>query len=180
MDRLLKNYIAPFFYEFEEIKAIVDSEQEEFNNLNINLRQVLNNAFILETNEYGIERYEKMLKIVPKGTDTLQDRQFRVLTKFQNALPYTLRYLENAVSTLCDGVYTMEVDYDNYTLTIKIGLSKQKSYDEIVKLVNEVVPANIISIVDYLYNKYLDYEDKFTYSEMAVYTYKELRESEAI
>ena len=176
MDRLLKNYIAPFFYDVKEIKEIIDSLQEEFNIIGTNAEQSLNNMFILSTDEDGIARYEKITGIIPKGTDTLQDRQFNVLSKFQNKLPYTDEYLKNTISLLTNNDFEINIDNDNYEVTVKIGLSAQKQFDTINQLLKDVIPANMLISLNYLYNKYSKYEGLYTYGEMAEYTYKGLRE----
>lgn len=51
--------------------------------------RTLANMFIETADEYGIKRYEDMMDIVPDEEDTLDTRRFRVLTLWNDYVPYT-------------------------------------------------------------------------------------------
>ena len=84
-----------------EIKALINTENDDLNSLSAALALYLNNTFVDSADEYGIGRWESILGILPKLTDTLDERQFRVLSRINEQLPFTLRSLEQQLSTLC-------------------------------------------------------------------------------
>ena len=100
-----------------EIKALMHTENSEMNLLSTALALYLNNTFVDSADEYGIGRWESILHILPKLTDTLDERRFRVLSRNQRAASFTLRSLEQQLSTLCgpEG-YTVELFHEQYLL----------------------------------------------------------------
>ncbi|MFQ7027103.1 MAG: putative phage tail protein [Acutalibacteraceae bacterium] len=70
-----------------EIKALINTENSEMNLLSAALALYLNNTFVDSADEYGIGRWESILHILPKLTDTLDERRFRVLSRINEQLP---------------------------------------------------------------------------------------------
>ena len=87
MDRLLIDYLPPVLQGVREFGMIMDIEQEEISRLWGAIEAALNDQFIQVATEYGISRWESILGIVPKGTDTLDDRRFRTLTLLSDQRP---------------------------------------------------------------------------------------------
>ena len=90
MDRKLINYLPYVVRDYAEFQGITGAEQPEFENAWAAVDDLLNNQFIKTAGNLGLSRWEKILGISPKGTDTLDDRRFRVLTRLNEELPYTL------------------------------------------------------------------------------------------
>jgi hypothetical protein len=90
-DRLLIQYLPDVLKDVREYQALMFSEQPEFSALYTQISGLLNNQFVETSDEYGVKRWEKMLKIVPKSTCTLDERKFNILSKFSERLPYTYR-----------------------------------------------------------------------------------------
>lgn len=90
MDRKLINYLPYVVRDYAEFQGIAGAEQPEFENAWAAVDDLLNNQFITTAGNLGLSRWEKILGITPKGTDTLDDRRFRVLTRLNEELPYTL------------------------------------------------------------------------------------------
>ena len=90
-DRKLIHYLPPFVQEYVEIQEIMKTEQHETDLLWIATEGVFADQFIQDATINGVSRWESMLGISPKGTDTLDERKFRVLSKLNQELPYTLR-----------------------------------------------------------------------------------------
>ena len=81
--------IPPVIENIEEIKAIYDAEEKVGQQLENEIRDRDLDTCIRTSTEYGIARREKILKIQPQNTDSLEDRKFRVLTKWYDDCPYT-------------------------------------------------------------------------------------------
>lgn len=175
-ERKLIDYLPHFMQEYFEMQKIMEAEQPEFDQVWIESENVLSDQFILDANEYGVKRWESMLKVTPKDTDSLDERKFRILTKLNQELPYTLVRLKEALTTLCgaDG-FSIDLQATNYHIVIKLALINENNYEEVVDLVTKMVPANLTYLVQIMYNQHIMLMP-FTHAELAAYTHKQVRE----
>ena len=79
MERKLINYLPYVVRDYAEFQGITGAEQPEFEAAWAAAEDLLSNQFIKTAGNLGLSRWEKILGITPKGTDTLDDRRFRVL-----------------------------------------------------------------------------------------------------
>ena len=68
----LISYLPPFIAEYKQVSRTLEAENPEFRIVWEAANRVLYNEFIATADEYGIGRYEKMLKIYPSKEDTLE------------------------------------------------------------------------------------------------------------
>ena len=94
MGRKLINYLPEVLRNYREFQKIFEAEEPEFENSQNELSKVLKDFFVEDASERGVRRWEKVLKITPKATDSLEDRKFKILSKLVKRLPYTHRILE--------------------------------------------------------------------------------------
>ena len=131
--------------EFRQISAVGD---EELSALRGELSDLIADNFIATLTERGCERWERMMGISPKATDDLAVRRFRILSKFNEELPYTFRGLLRQLSVLCgEGGYSAEVDYGNYSLKVLVALTASNQFEEVQRLLERVVPANMTIVL---------------------------------
>ncbi|OSA89563.1 UNVERIFIED_ORG: hypothetical protein B2H93_15995 [Clostridium botulinum] len=177
MDRQIdiSNYVPKILQEFKEFKTVTNTENPEIKLLWSTLEDAFNDQFINDATENGVKRWESILKIVPKGTDSLDFRKFRIITRLNERLPYTYRLLEQQLTTLCgkDG-YHLELKNKEYTLIVKIALTAKSNLDDVGDLLNRTVPANIVIDLSLLYNQQLTLS-KYTHKELSAYTHNNLR-----
>lgn len=175
LDRNLIDYLPPVLKEVREFKLIFQSEQPEIADLWGSIDNALNDQFVIDATEYGVGRWEKILGIVPKVTESLDSRKFRILTRLNERLPHTVRVLEQQLETLCgkDG-YIMDLNENKYRLEIRIELSKKRVLEEITSFVKRIIPANLILIVDLEYNKHCTFSGH-TYEFLKRYTHEQLK-----
>jgi len=168
-------YLPGVIKDIKEIQAHATAEYPELSSLWVANENAYNDQFLYLMTENGIKRWEKMLKITPMGTDTIEDRRFRIINRLNAQLPYTYRMLEHHLVQMCgENGYTMNYDAATWTLVIKIALTSKKQFDEILQLVNQMVPMNIILDYDLLYNSH-SVLSAFTYGHLANYSYGALR-----
>lgn len=110
MERQLIKYLPYVVRDYPEFQGITGSEQPEFERAWGSADDLLNNQFISTAGSMGLSRWEKILGITPKGTDTLEDRRFRIMTgsmkNFRTPIPRC-----GTSETLCGaGNYSAEVD----------------------------------------------------------------------
>jgi hypothetical protein len=143
--------------------------------LNTAIEDLYKDQFI-STTEKAIQRYESMLGIIPKGTDTLEDRRFRILALYNKQLPYTRIVLEQNLTTFCGkNGYKLFLDYSSKVLTVKIALTAKSMYDTVKSYLEGVVPMNLIIDLILLYNQYKLLK-QFTHKQLNEFTHKQLRE----
>ncbi|MCX7715050.1 MAG: YmfQ family protein [Clostridia bacterium] len=169
-------YLPPFLQVVTEFMEIAESENPEFDTLKSYKADVLNDQFLADATENGISRWETILGITPKGTDTLDDRRFRVLANLNKNLPYTYTTLVQQLINLCgENGYTVSVDNANYLVTVKIALSSKSMYDEVNKLLVKMIPANMLIDLDLLYNTWAKVKS-YTWGHFKTTTWRDLKD----
>lgn len=159
--------------EFKEIARVVDKEvgklQEAINN-------ALKDRFIRELTIVGITRWEGILKITPKGTETLDDRRFRIAARLFDELPYTLIVLKEKLALSCgkDG-FKVNLENTKYKISIKVELSVKHQVEEIKKVLAKMIPANMLQYVELIYNQHQTFY-KYTHAELKNRTHYSMRE----
>ena len=169
----------PIMRELKEFQKIAEIEGSLFEQLEQEIEDLVNDQFIQTATEKGIARREKMLKISPFVDDTLETRRFRVQSVWNDKLPYTYRVLLERLDNLCgpDG-YVMELNAGEYSLSIKIELTKKRMFDEVVRITRQMVPANIVITVELRYTQHFTLAN-YTHGQLSQYTHYQLR-NEAI
>lgn len=175
MNRRLINYLPFIIRDYAEVQGITESQQPEFEQAWKSAEDLLDNQFISTAGNMGLSRWERILEIIPKGTDTLEDRRFRILTRINEELPYTIPQLRNILETLCGaGNYSAEVPEGTYNLVVKVGVAAKKNFSDVEALLDRVVPQNMIVNLSQLYNTHAEV-GLFTHEQLAAYTHDHLR-----
>ena len=112
--------------------------------------------------------------MTPKSDDTLEDRIFRCLTKWNVCLPYNYAFLERKLKELCGTEYAIDFDIPGQTMIVKIGIAQKNQYDSVVDILEEIVPCQIVLDISLLYNQHLTLA-KFTHAQLAKFTHTQLR-----
>jgi hypothetical protein len=113
---------------------------------------------------------------VPQDTDTLDERRFKVLTRINTQLPFSVRRLRQQLATLCgENGYKLEVGGGKYTLSVKVALTAKRNQQAVEGLLADIVPANMVCTTSLLYNQHADLT-RFTHAQLALLTHFEIRE----
>ena len=176
MRKKLQDYLPPILLKTYEFPLLCDTEQPEIDRLHDAADAVLDAQFLSTAGEYAIQRYEKIFGITPMDTDTLDERRFKVLTRINTQLPFSVRRLRQQLETLCgaDG-YKLELDGDRYTLTVKVALTAKRNQQAVEELLADIVPANMVCTTSLLYNQHADLT-RFTHAQLALLRHFEIRE----
>ena len=174
-DRKLINYLPLFMQKYTDIQKVMEAEQPEIDSAWTATENALADQYIHEATENGVSRWESMLGIPSKGTDTLDERKFRILARSNQELPYTFRKLEQFLTILCGANgYFIELDPANYNIQVKLALTSANNYQDVVDLLTRMLPANMMQTVSILYNRH-DMLNQFTHAELSAYTHDDLR-----
>lgn len=176
MDRNLIDYLPQVLKEVKELKLIFQTEQSEVAELWVSVANVLNDQFVIYSTEYGVSRWEKILGIVPKATESLDARKFRILTRLNEQLPYTITTLKQRLEALCgsDG-YSINLQNENYTVEVKVNLTAKSNFDDVNALLHRVIPANMIIDLKLIYNTW-EVIKGFTWGYLKTKTWGEIKE----
>lgn len=176
MRKKLQDYLPLILLKTYEFPLLCDTEQPEIDRLRDAADAVLDAQFISTAGETAIARYEKIFGITPMDTDTLDERRFKVLTRINTQLPFSVRRLRQQLATLCgeDG-YKLELDGGKYTLTVKVALTAKRNQQAVEELLADIVPANMVCTTSLLYNQHADLT-RFTHAQLALLTHFEIRE----
>lgn len=116
-------YLPPFLQEFKENRETLEAENPEFVLAWNGADRVLKNEFIDTADEYGISRFEKILKITPQPNDTLASRRRRVLFRWFNKLPYTLKNFLERLKEICgESDFTVIKEFLRYRINLQIQI----------------------------------------------------------
>lgn len=140
----IKEYWSPVVSETLEFKVIADAENPEFNYLWEKIYGLVDEYFVKSASEYGVSRMEKLLKIVPLSSATLDERKDTIIWKMNLRLPYTMRFLKNILASMVgEENRIVEHDNDTQTLTVKIkeGLTDM---GQLRKDLEKIIPQNLI------------------------------------
>lgn len=173
--RSLIKYLPLYMQEYAEIRQILSADQDAIDATWDSVDSIWDNQFIEYASEVGVKRWEKMLNITPKATDTLPERRFRVMTKLQSDTPYTFLKLNEKLTTLCgEGGYSIYLVPNDYYIEIKLGLGNKNMLDDVDQILKEMIPANMLKNITIMYNTHAVLSE-FTHSTLHGYTHEELR-----
>jgi len=176
LERLLIDYLPNFLKEAYEYKEIMATEQPEFILAWKKATQAKDDQFLQTLTLSGIERWEKMMKIQHKYTDSIEDRRFRIYLRMLEKPPYTYEYLVEKLKNICGkGGYYINLDTDNFYLEIRLSLHRKNNIEDVRELLDRILPANIKLFLDYMYNKH-EQLTVYTHRKLGKSTHEQLRE----
>lgn len=153
LDRKLIDYLPPVLQQTREMQAVMEGEQPAVAGLWDAWKTVLDALFVRYANEQGLARWERMLGIRPRGTDSMKVRRVAVLARLNEQLPFTERTLRLMLDGVCGpGGYTLEIIYREYRVFVRVHLWEKRAMDEAAALLGRVVPANMVIDLGLRYN----------------------------
>jgi hypothetical protein len=171
--RPLINYVPDVLKDVLEYQALMFALQLEISNLFRGIENALDDQFVVSATEYGVKRWEKILKISPKATFTLDERKFTILGRLSEQLPFTYRMLVKMLTQLC-GENAFEALIVGYDLSVKLELKVKNNFEDVEKLLARVVPANMVITVTIRYNQQ-DVLGQKTHRQLHEFTHYQLR-----
>lgn len=140
----LIQYLPPKVQAYYEMQKITAAENPEFQMLWDVNEQIRNNIFILTATEEGLTRFERIIGLFPAESDSFETRRTRILSWWNNEPPYTIRYLLGMLNIITGGNFEVITDFDEYELEITTYIGEQGVIDELLNLINTVIPANLV------------------------------------
>lgn len=145
----LVSYLPQFLQEYKELDATLEAENPEFIMVWRAADRTLQNEFIESADEYGIARFEKIMKILPSTEDTIESRRARVKSKWFDMIPYTLKMLITKLIALCGNTdFTIAKDYSGYRIEIMTHLGLFGQVEELERIMKEMIPCNMVVVLE--------------------------------
>lgn len=172
----LKGYLPEVLKDVQEMRAIMETETPEVQALWQACEDCMNDQFITEATENGVARREKMLKIIPPATDTLNDRKLRLLSRYNENIPYTRKMLIGMLDSLCgpDG-YILQILTSAFTVNVKVELTVKKQEEIIRDTLERILPYNMVFTVELIYNTWAKVKP-YTWGQLKPLTWKKIKE----
>lgn len=131
-------------FEFKEIARV---ESAQLDGADTQREKIFLNQFVLTADADGLAMFENLYNIISEPTDTLEFRRERILLRIQLQPPFTLRYLKQQLDKIIGaGKYTVDIDYNNYTLTVNSAAENQSYAQEVAVVIGKIKPANIVFV----------------------------------
>lgn len=149
----LNMYLPQVIGDAKEIKAIMDTENIEFNKVCQVMERIHNNQFILTADEETLSWYEKVLLITP--SDDLEKRRKKVLIEWNRKVLYTDRSLREILDELISKhKYKMTIHYDKYDLQLQLHFEDGEMNEyELYDLLRVLAPANLTLSIEVIFYK---------------------------
>lgn len=137
-------------------------------------------ALLKRQRKEALQGQRRIVEISPRATDTLEERKFNLIAKYNEDLPYTVKKLNELLSILCgEKGYHLEINNSEFKLTVKVELTSKKSKEAVDELLERVTPANMILSVTLMYNQHKTVK-MLTNAELRKYTHNGIREEALI
>ena len=176
MERNMLGYLPDALRPYRELRAIAAGWQALFEGLWRAADQALDDQFVTTAGEYGLSRWESMLGIRARGTESLDERRARVLARLLEQLPFTMRGLLVQLETLCGaGGFTVELREGNNVLYVRCPLALKGYREDVRGLLERIVPSALRIDFDLERNAHSKLA-AFTHRGLAQYTHNRLEE----
>lgn len=143
----IREYVPAIYKDVVEMETLVEVNDELLDLEEGFINDLESSQFINKAPEHAIAEYERLLKILPKTTDSIEFRRLRIINRLSMTPPFSLPYLrEKLDSIIGKGKYTCYIDYNEYTLYVESSANNQFWADEIYITINKLKPANIVFI----------------------------------
>lgn len=140
----LISYLPQILQDKEEYIKAFNADNKEIKILHDKLDDVLNDQFLEDLTITGIKRWEKIMSIVPKSNETLEDRRFRIFSKYISKLPYSEKFLRNWLDNIVgEGNYELTINNSTYNIHLESDARNQDWFEEVHSFVSSVKPCNM-------------------------------------
>ena len=135
--------LPSFMQQYDELVRLTDSQNPEFDRL-WNIEDLVRKNVFIYTAEYeGLRRFESMLGITPKPGESIESRRNKVLMRWNNDQPFTLRFLVGLLETMTGGNFDIYTNFDNYEMEIIVHGMDHEFFAELEFIRQTIIPANI-------------------------------------
>ena len=144
----LLRLLPPYYAEIEDYRQICQAERPTFDEIKQEITRMQRNFSPLTMDLEAIQEWEATLNILANPeTETLDFRRYRIINRLSTKPPFTVEFLRRKLDELIGpGLWTLDVDYPNYQITIESSAQPQIYSQEVEFTINRIKPAHIVYI----------------------------------
>lgn len=158
-----------------EFRSISKATDRQIKKIESRMEEMQDNLIISTARESGISDREKILKIVPRDTDTLEERRYKVLLRWYDTFPYTENDLFARLDRICGpDQYELAINKQNNEVKCLVELTSKKMLSDIENLLDDILSLNVALSVGLRYNQWYKFE-RATWQQFKSYTWDRLR-----
>ena len=149
MDNLERNVKLERYYpnviaNADEFRQLSVLENDEFKTIWQANCKWFYNTFVYKADLQGIKRWEDMLNLTSKSTETLEDRRINILIKLNSMLPYTIRRLQQILDIRYGENNAIATTTKKYELLIDFNDETELVASSMRAILRCIIPANLI------------------------------------
>lgn len=144
----LLRLLPPYYAEIEDYRQICQAERPTFDEIKQEITRMQRNFSPLTMDLEAIQEWEATLHILANPeTETLDFRRYRIINRLSTKPPFTVEFLRRKLDELIGpGLWTLDVDYPNYQITIESSAQPQAYSQEVEFTINRIKPAHIVYV----------------------------------
>lgn len=159
-----------------DLEQFYETVDKQIAKLNLEIEQADEDMFFEHMSEQRVKRWEAMLDLTPKETDTLSERRFAVQSRVVDKLPYSYRIILSDLHAL-DPDATMVVDWNTLKVTVGLSLASQSMAGDVQALLERKLPLNMLYEITIIWNTWSSIRSK-TWGEVKSMTWYEVKANE--
>ena len=158
-----------------DIAKIYEINDRQIEKLEEDVDQIDSDIMVDTMSDDALKHWEKIYSLSVGDDESLDDRRTKVKGKMLEKLPYTYRVLVRNLDALLTTGYELYVDEDLTELMVKVNLTGKYLISNVEKLLDDMVPLNMVLNVELMYNTY-GLLSSFTHGQLSAYTYQDLKD----
>lgn len=168
------NRLQPFMRNSKIYQALFDTESSQIDARQVNINDLATQMFV-DTATWGIAIYEKELGIITDLTQAYNERRSVIKSKMRGTGKVSAILIKIVADAYTDG--DVDVTFANSTITVTytsvFGIPPNEPNLEAI--IEEIKPAHLAVVYVFLYIRYEQLNNHYTYGQMAARTYDELK-----
>ena len=155
-----------------------DAVDDQIAKINAELTRLDEDNYFDETSESRVKRWEDILNLTPRASDTLDERRFAVHSRVIDKLPYTFLVIERELKALApESVLIRAWSTNGMTVTVNLPLTSVSKIADVDSLLDRKLPLDVVYTITVLYNTWSDYSTQ-TWGSLSSLTWQQMRENE--
>lgn len=137
-------YLPPYYEDIHEVRAIMQAEGVEIDDLRQAMDEVLNQTYV-DSASWGLSLWEKELGLPPAEHETIAERRDRIKSKIRGYGTATIKTIKNVAESYDKGAIDIAEDFSGYTITVYFvdTLGVPSNIEDLKKALRAVVPAHL-------------------------------------
>nr|DAL98061.1 MAG TPA: tail protein [Caudoviricetes sp.] len=137
-------FAPPVSRDSHDMQELYKTDGAELQELWDVLCDIFCNQFIRYMTGYGLKQWEFIFDVMPKATDTMQNRRRRILQLLMGTRPYTMRSFQAILDNIYGkGNIIINVDENKYEFWMTIAADMLSNSRDILDFAEIIVPKNL-------------------------------------